>query len=55
VAAVAMAVTLAAAVITIPRWGVTGAGVASTIGYGVGGLLAWLLFMRTARVAGATA
>jgi O-antigen/teichoic acid export membrane protein len=51
VAVAGMVVTLAAALITIPRWGGEGAAVASTIGYGVGGLLAWLLFERTARLA----
>jgi O-antigen/teichoic acid export membrane protein len=55
VSVAAMAVTLAAAVVTIPRWGISGAGVASTIGYGVGGGLAWLLFLRTARVTRTTA
>jgi O-antigen/teichoic acid export membrane protein len=51
VAVAGLVVTLAAAIVTIPRWGGEGAAVASTIGYAVGGLLAWLLFERTARTA----
>jgi O-antigen/teichoic acid export membrane protein len=49
VSIVAAVVTLAAALVTIPRWGVSGAGAASAVGYAVGGALAWLLFVRMAR------
>lgn len=47
---VSLAVTLAASLVLIPRYGVEGAGVASSVGYGGGGLLAWLLFVRLARL-----
>jgi O-antigen/teichoic acid export membrane protein len=55
VALVGMVVTLAAALVTIPRWGGEGAALASAVGYGVAGLLAWLLFVRTARLGVRTA
>ena len=49
VSVLAMVVTTAAALVLIPRYGATGAGVASTIGYAAGALLAWLSFARLAR------
>ena len=51
VSVAAMVVTLAAALVLIPRHGVSGAAVASTLGYAAGGLLAWLFFARLARAA----
>ena len=41
--------TLIAALILIPRYGASGAGAASSIGYGAGALLAWYFFVRLAR------
>ena len=41
--------TFAAALVLIPRYGASGAAVASAVGYAVGGALAWLLFVRLAR------
>ena len=49
VSLVGMAVTLGLAVVLIPRHGVSGAAVASTLGYAAGGALAWILFARLAR------
>ena len=49
VSVVGMALTLGAALLLIPRFGVAGAAVASTIGYAAGGGLAWLFFWRLAR------
>ena len=46
----AMLVTLAAAVLMIPRFGGEGAAVASTIGYGAGALAAWFFFAGLARM-----
>ena len=50
VSLVSLVVTLAASLVLIPRYGVEGAGLASSAGYGTGGLLAWLLFVRLARL-----
>ena len=49
VAVAGLVVTTAAALVAIPRYGASGAAIASTIGYAAGGLLAWLLFERLAR------
>jgi O-antigen/teichoic acid export membrane protein len=49
VAVVAMLVTIAAAVLLIPRYGASGAAVASSIGYGAGAALAWAFFVGLAR------
>ncbi|MDQ5821900.1 MAG: hypothetical protein M3540_10700 [Actinomycetota bacterium] len=49
VAIAGMVVTAGAAVVLIPRHGASGAAVASTIGYVVGGALAWIFFARLAR------
>ena len=49
VSLVAMVVTLAAALVLIPRYGASGAAAGSSIGYAAGGLAAWLLFWRTRR------
>ena len=49
VSVVAMVVTLAAALVLIPAHGVSGAAVASTLGYVAGGALAWIFFTRLAR------
>jgi O-antigen/teichoic acid export membrane protein len=46
VSVVAMLVTTAAALALIPAWGTTGAALASTLGYVVGGALAWVFFAR---------
>ena len=46
VSVAAMAVTTAAAFVFIPAWGTTGAALASTLGYAVGGALAWIFFAR---------
>ena len=43
-----MAVTLGLALVLIPEHGVTGAAVASAVGYAAGGALAWLFFVRVA-------
>ena len=51
VSVAAAAVTTVLAVLLIPRYGVEGAAAASAIGYGAGGALAWLLFLRVARTA----
>jgi O-antigen/teichoic acid export membrane protein len=49
VSVVGMAVTLGLALVLIPRHGVSGAAVASALGYAAGGALAWLFFARVAR------
>jgi len=54
VSLVGMAVTLGLALVLIPRHGLAGAAVASTLGYAAGGGLAWLFFARVARTAGRT-
>jgi Na+-driven multidrug efflux pump len=41
-----MVVTATAALVFIPAWGTTGAAFASTLGYAVGGALAWIFFAR---------
>ena len=46
----AMVVTIAASVPLIKAWGPSGAAGASAIGYACGALVAWVLFMRLARV-----
>jgi O-antigen/teichoic acid export membrane protein len=51
VAVAGMVVTLAAAIVLVPDHGASGAAVASTIGYAVGGVLAWLFFARLTRSA----
>jgi O-antigen/teichoic acid export membrane protein len=48
----AMVVTIAASVPLIKAWGPSGAAGASAIGYACGALVAWVLFMRLARVRG---
>ena len=42
-------VTSALAFVLIPRYGASGAALASTIGYAAAAALAWLLFLRLAR------
>ena len=49
VALAAMLATTVLSLVLIPRHGAEGAAAASAIGYGVGGVLAWLLFRRIAR------
>jgi len=49
VSVAAMAVTVAAAVVLIPRYGAPGAAAASSVGYAAGGALAWLFFSRVGR------
>ena len=49
VAVTAATVTAALSLVLIPRYGTEGAAVSSTIGYFVGGTLAWLLFRRLTR------
>ena len=51
VAVTAMALTIAAAFVLIPRFGGEGAALASTVGYAAGGALAWTFFIRLRRVA----
>jgi O-antigen/teichoic acid export membrane protein len=46
VSVLAAAVTIALAVVLIPRHGVEGAAVASALGYVAGGALAWIFFRR---------
>jgi O-antigen/teichoic acid export membrane protein len=53
VAVVAMVATAGLSVALIPPYGIEGAAVASALGYGAGGLLAWLFFARLARRAAA--
>ena len=43
-----MAVTLGLALVLIPEHGVSGAAIASALGYAAGGALAWLFFVRVA-------
>jgi O-antigen/teichoic acid export membrane protein len=43
--------TLALGVALIPSFGVTGAAIASSLGYGVGAILAWIFFARLTRTA----
>ena len=50
VSVVAMAITLVAAILLIPRYGGAGAAVASAVGYAAGAALAWIFFLRLARV-----
>jgi O-antigen/teichoic acid export membrane protein len=50
VSVVAMVVTIGAALALIPRYGGEGAAVASAAGYAVGAALAWVFFVRTARL-----
>ena len=49
VSIVGMALTLGAAFVLIPPYGLAGAAIASTIGYAAGALLAWAFFWRLAR------
>jgi O-antigen/teichoic acid export membrane protein len=49
VALVAGAATAALSFALIPPYGAEGAAIASAIGYGAGGVLAWILFRRVAR------
>lgn len=51
VSVVAALVTAGLAVALIPRWGASGAAAASSLGYAVGGALAWLLFRRVSEAA----
>ncbi len=44
-----MIVTLIAALLLIPEYGASGAAVASTLGYAIGAVLAWVLFERLSR------
>jgi O-antigen/teichoic acid export membrane protein len=53
VAVVAMVVTAVLSVALIPPYWIEGAAVASALGYGAGGLLAWVFFARLARRAAA--
>jgi O-antigen/teichoic acid export membrane protein len=46
VSVAAMVVTTGAALVLIPAWGITGAALASTLGYAAGGALAWIFFAR---------
>jgi O-antigen/teichoic acid export membrane protein len=48
VSAIGLVVTAGAAFIFIPRYGASGAAVASAIGYAAGGLAAWICFVRLA-------
>jgi O-antigen/teichoic acid export membrane protein len=43
-------VTLGVGLALIPEFGVSGAAVASSLGYGAGAALAWVFFARLARV-----
>jgi len=52
VAVTAMVTTAALSLLLIPHYGAEGAAGASTSGYVLGGILAWLLFRRVARRAG---
>jgi len=49
VAVVGLLVTASASVVLIPRYGASGAALASTIGYTAGGTVAWIFFRRLAR------
>lgn len=46
VSVVAMAITIACSLVLIPRYGGSGAALASSLGYAAGALLAWTLFLR---------
>jgi O-antigen/teichoic acid export membrane protein len=48
VSLIGLFVTAAASFVFIPRYGASGAAVASAIGYAAGGLAAWLTFIRLA-------
>jgi O-antigen/teichoic acid export membrane protein len=48
VSAIGLVVTAAASFVFIPRYGASGAAVASAIGYAAGGLAAWISFVRVA-------
>jgi O-antigen/teichoic acid export membrane protein len=48
VSAVGLVVTTAASFVLIPRYGASGAALASAIGYAAGGLAAWVSFVRLA-------
>jgi O-antigen/teichoic acid export membrane protein len=48
VSVIGLVVTAAASFVLIPRYGASGAAVASTIGYLAGGLAAWITFVRLA-------
>jgi len=48
VSAIGLVVTAAASFVFIPRYGASGAAVASAIGYAAGGLAAWISFVRLA-------
>jgi O-antigen/teichoic acid export membrane protein len=52
VSVVAGAATLALGLVLIPRSGVSGAAVASSLGYVAGAVLAWVFFLRLARAPG---
>jgi O-antigen/teichoic acid export membrane protein len=52
VSAVGLVVTAGASFLFIPRYGVSGAAVASAVGYAAGGLAAWLSFVRLAGLTG---
>ena len=54
VSVIGMTVTLAAALALIPRYGATGAALASTFGYVAGAALAWTFLARLTRTAPAT-
>ena len=49
VAGAAMVATAVLSLVLIPPYGAEGAAVASALGYGLGGAIAWLLFRRVAR------
>jgi O-antigen/teichoic acid export membrane protein len=50
VSVIGLVVTAAMSLVFIPPYGASGAAVASAIGYAAGGLSAWLLFVRLARL-----
>jgi O-antigen/teichoic acid export membrane protein len=50
VSIVGLVVTAAMSVVLIPPYGASGAAVASSIGYAAGGIAAWLIFERLARL-----
>jgi len=54
VSVVGMVVTLAAALVLIPRHGAAGAALASTIGYVAGAVVAWVFLLRLAQTAHTT-
>ena len=43
--------TAGMSVVLIPPYGASGAAIASTIGYGAGGIAAWITFVRLATYA----